>query len=329
MPRRLPIYILVDTSESMAGAAFGAIREGLASMVSALRSDPRCLETAHVCMITFGGPCKVAVALTPVEDFSVPPLKLGTGTNLGGAIKAMLAEFDAQAARRAGNDGRPDWRPLCFLLSDGQPTDEWREQAKALRARHDSGKCAVMALGCGPDVDLEALRAITPSAFRTVSDASNLEIAAFFRWVSASVRTASVAADGKPDTDRPPAIAGVERVAEAEPGESGKRGMYLVARCQAKRLPYVIKHRWNNGCYEPTSAELVDDIDMSGSPGMEANSDQIAPCPCPRCGNPIWGMCSCGRYFCCPSDSGRFTCPWCESTADFAPAKFTVTGSGG
>ena len=329
MPRKLPIYILVDTSESMAGAAFGALKQGLESMVAALRSDPRCLETAHVCMITFGGPCRVAVPLTPIDDFRVPTLKLGTGTNLGGAIKALLLEFDAQAAHRGTSDDRPDWRPLCFLLSDGQPTDEWRTQAKALRARHDSGKCAVMALGCGPDVDLEALRAVTPNAFRTANEASAQQIGAFFRWVSASVKTASVAADGNPDADRPPAIAGVERVAEATQEEAGKPGLYLVARCQGKRLPYVIKHRWNKGCYEPTAAELIDDIDMSGSPGMEAKSDQIVPCPCPRCGNPIWGMCSCGRYFCCPGESGRFTCPWCETTADYAPAKFTVTGSGG
>jgi uncharacterized protein YegL len=329
MPRRLPIYILLDTSESMAGAAFGALTQGLGSMVAALGSDPRCLETAHVCMITFGGPCKVVVPLTPVDEFRVPPLKLGTGTNLGGAIKVLLAEFDAQAARRRTSDERPDWRPLCFLLSDGQPTDEWREQAKSLRARHDSGSCAVMALGCGPDVDLEALRAVTPSAFRTASDANSQQIAAFFRWVSASVRTASVAVDGKPDADRPPAIAGVERVVEAERTKTGRPGLYLVARCQSKKLPYVIKHRWNKSCYEPTAVEPIDDIDMSGAPGMEANSDQIASCTCPRCGNSGWAMCNCGRYFCCPGDSGRFTCPWCETTADYVPAKFTVTGSGG
>jgi uncharacterized protein YegL len=103
MPRRLPIYILLDTSESMAGAAFGALKEGLVSMVAALRSDPRCLETAHVCMITFGGPCKVVVPLTPVDEFRIPPLKLGSGTSLGvDLFSAPLSAPSASTLRSAG-----------------------------------------------------------------------------------------------------------------------------------------------------------------------------------------------------------------------------------
>ena len=38
--RRLPVYLLVDTSGSMHGEAIEAVRNGLQVLVSALRQDP-------------------------------------------------------------------------------------------------------------------------------------------------------------------------------------------------------------------------------------------------------------------------------------------------
>jgi len=48
MARRLPVYFLIDTSESMAGAAMDAVAEGLAALVATMQSDPRCIETVYV-----------------------------------------------------------------------------------------------------------------------------------------------------------------------------------------------------------------------------------------------------------------------------------------
>ena len=46
--RRLPVYLLVDTSGSMHGEAIEAVRNGLQVLVSALRQDPYALETAYL-----------------------------------------------------------------------------------------------------------------------------------------------------------------------------------------------------------------------------------------------------------------------------------------
>lgn len=42
--RRLPVYILIDTSGSMRGEPIEAVKVGLDSMVSSLRTDPYALE---------------------------------------------------------------------------------------------------------------------------------------------------------------------------------------------------------------------------------------------------------------------------------------------
>ena len=50
--RRLPVYLLIDTSGSMHGEAIEAVRNGLQVLVSALRQDPYALETAYLSVIT-------------------------------------------------------------------------------------------------------------------------------------------------------------------------------------------------------------------------------------------------------------------------------------
>ncbi|MBQ4310052.1 MAG: VWA domain-containing protein, partial [Oscillospiraceae bacterium] len=51
--RRLPVYLLLDTSGSMTGDPIEAVRQGVKALVSELRGDPQALETAYLSVITF------------------------------------------------------------------------------------------------------------------------------------------------------------------------------------------------------------------------------------------------------------------------------------
>ena len=51
--RRLPVYVLLDTSGSMSGEPIQAVRSGIDMLLEALRSDPQALETAWLSFITF------------------------------------------------------------------------------------------------------------------------------------------------------------------------------------------------------------------------------------------------------------------------------------
>ena len=54
-----------------------------------------------------------------------------------------------------------DYRPLVFLLTYGQPTDDYRPAATAIRAANNPKIANIYAIGCGPDVDTGMLREIT------------------------------------------------------------------------------------------------------------------------------------------------------------------------
>ena len=44
--RRLPVFLVLDTSGSMSGEPIQAVKNGVQMLVSALRQDPQALETA-------------------------------------------------------------------------------------------------------------------------------------------------------------------------------------------------------------------------------------------------------------------------------------------
>ena len=53
--RRLPIYFLVDVSESMVGEPIEQIQNGMRTIIQELRVDPYALETAFVSVVAFAG----------------------------------------------------------------------------------------------------------------------------------------------------------------------------------------------------------------------------------------------------------------------------------
>ena len=70
--RRLPVYLLLDTSGSMRGEPIESVKVGLESMISSLRQDPFALESVHLSIITFDRDAKVLVPLTELEVFQLP-----------------------------------------------------------------------------------------------------------------------------------------------------------------------------------------------------------------------------------------------------------------
>ena len=53
MSRRLPVYLLIDTSGSMRGEPIESVKVGIEAMLSTLRTDPYALDTVSISIITF------------------------------------------------------------------------------------------------------------------------------------------------------------------------------------------------------------------------------------------------------------------------------------
>ena len=84
--RRLPVYLVLDTSGSMSGEPIQAVENGMQMLVSALRQDPQALESAFLSVITFNSQAKQDVPLTDLASFQMPAFKAGGSTELGTAL---------------------------------------------------------------------------------------------------------------------------------------------------------------------------------------------------------------------------------------------------
>ncbi|MCB9078363.1 MAG: VWA domain-containing protein [Anaerolineaceae bacterium] len=212
--RRLPIYLLLDTSGSMAGAPIQAVNQGVNLLYNELMNDPSAIETVHIAVITFDSQAKMVMPLTELTQFNPPNLNAGGTTSLGAALHLLGSSLDRDIVSNSSNR-KGDYKPLVFLMTDGMPTDNWEHQADAIKNRTKQKVATIIALGCGGGVETSTLKRITEVVLMMDSVTPD-QITQFFKWVSQSVSTASVSAQaaggGEAQAQLPPPPTGIQVV---------------------------------------------------------------------------------------------------------------------
>lgn len=192
--RKLPIYILLDTSGSMRGEPIEAVKTGLQSLLSSLRRDPYAMETAYISIITFDREARVLSPMTELSVFSlpeIPPLE-SSPTNLGEALELMCQRYDQEVVK-ASDDQKGDWLPLAVVMTDGSPSDtqlfeEMCDRLRQYRFAHIIG-CAA-----GPKAKTMPLRKFATHVVTLETMDSNA-FSQFWQWVSLAVSRQSQTTD--------------------------------------------------------------------------------------------------------------------------------------
>ena len=184
--RRLPVYLLLDTSGSMMGEPIEAVKNGVQTMVSALRQDPYALETAFLSIITFNSSASQPVPLTELTSFQTPSIDASGTTSLGAAL-SLLAQRAEVEVNKTTAEQKGDWKPIVFIMTDGMPTDDWQ---KGLSDFQKQRWGMVVACAAGQAVDTTILKQITEVVVK-LDTADSSSFKAFFKWVSASISTSS------------------------------------------------------------------------------------------------------------------------------------------
>ncbi len=186
--RRLPIYLLIDTSGSMMGEPIEAVKQGIRTLITELKGDPQAVETAYLSVITFDSHARQLVPLTELMKFSEPEFSASGATALGEALLVML-DCIKKEVRKNTDVHKGDWRPLVFILTDGSPTDT-EAFSRAVDAVRNADIGNIIACAAGAKVKIEPLKRITKNVLimNTISagDFSN-----FFEWVSGSIKMTS------------------------------------------------------------------------------------------------------------------------------------------
>ncbi|MEO8360068.1 MAG: VWA domain-containing protein [Vicinamibacteria bacterium] len=209
--RRLPVYLLLDTSGSMRGEPIQSVNVGLQAMLNALRQDPYSLESVHLSVITFDVEAKTLIPLTPIESVQLPEITVpGSGATFLGAALELVTTAVRSDVLRSSSERKGDWRPMLFLMTDGNPSDlqAYRDMIPAVRALNFA---SVVACAAGPKAKVELLRELTDQVY-SLDTTDSATFSQFFKWVSASVAAGSSSAGLNASNALPEPPAGVNVV---------------------------------------------------------------------------------------------------------------------
>ncbi len=201
--RRLPVYILIQTSGAMRGEPIESIKVGLEAMVASLRQDPFALESVYMSLITFNRTPEQLLPLTELENLQIPTIQQPTsaGTHLGEALEFLCKKVEAEV-QLSTPDRKGDWSPLLFIMCDGRASDiQLFNQILPEVKRRNFG--SIIACSVGSKTDVENLKKITDQIVSLdTTDSSTFR--QFFKWVSASVSIGNRSIGATSDLVLPP-----------------------------------------------------------------------------------------------------------------------------
>jgi uncharacterized protein YegL len=184
--RRLPVYLLLDTSGSMNGEPIEAVKNGVQMMISSLRQNPQAIETAFLSVITFDSTAQQIIPLTDLASFQMVDIRASGVTALGEALLLLANKIENEVAKTT-LEQKGDWKPLVFIMTDGIPTDNWQPGLAAFK------NCKIgftVACAAGSGADTSILKQITENVV-SLDTADSASIGKFFQWVTASIGVSS------------------------------------------------------------------------------------------------------------------------------------------
>lgn len=187
--RPLHFIWLVDCSGSMMGEKIQslnyAIRQTIPDMKSAADENPNAQLYIRAIKFSEGASWHIANP-TPIEEFEWIDLEAGGLTDMGKAFELASSQLQMPPMPERALP------PVLVLLSDGQPTDQYKKNLEELLSLPWGKKAVKIAIAIGSDADTSILQEFVNNNEMPVLQANNPQaLIKYIKWASTVAKQVS------------------------------------------------------------------------------------------------------------------------------------------
>ena len=180
--KSLVIFFLIDTSGSMKGKKMGELNTVMEELIPEIRRVGEADTEVKVAVLTFSTEVRWMYSNPiPIEDFEWARLRASGVTSMGAAFK----ELNHRMSRNSFlNSPSLSFAPVIFLMTDGYPSDDYKEGLRELQTNswYKFGRKA--ALGIGQEANDNILAEFTGSKDTVVHAYSGGQLAQMIKIIA-------------------------------------------------------------------------------------------------------------------------------------------------
>lgn len=180
--KSLVIFFLIDTSGSMKGKKMGELNTVMEELIPEIRRVGEADTEVKVAVLTFSTDVRWMYSTPiPIEDFEWVRLRANGVTSMGAAFKELSLRMSRNSFL---NSPSLSFAPVIFLMTDGYPSDDYREGLKELQSNSWYKFGLKAALGIGNEANDDVLAEFTGSKDTVVHAYSGGQLAQMIKIIA-------------------------------------------------------------------------------------------------------------------------------------------------
>ncbi|MBQ9847933.1 MAG: VWA domain-containing protein [Clostridia bacterium] len=182
--RTMTLFFVVDASGSMDGSKMGTLNAAVEEVIPEIRkiSGENADAAIKIAVLEFSSGARwITPAPMDAEDFTWSFLDADGLTDLGEACKALNEKLSRKAFM---SDAAGSFAPAIFLLSDGEPTDDYKPELEKLKQNNWFRKAIKVAVAIGDDANRDVLGEFTGNKEAVLTVHTPEALAKMIRFVS-------------------------------------------------------------------------------------------------------------------------------------------------
>jgi len=195
--RQMVLFFIVDTSGSMTGTKIGAVNTAIREVLPELKGIGGSDVDLKIACLKFSSGCSwMHTSPIPVENFQWNNLSADGVTDFGAACKELS---DKMAKDKFLSAPSASVAPAIFLMSDGEPTDDYKNGLAELQKNNWYKYAIKVAVAIGDDANTDVLKEFTGNIEAVITVHTPEALRKMIRFVS--VTSSQIGSKSQPMQD--------------------------------------------------------------------------------------------------------------------------------